>query len=704
MPQIPRYDEAQVQTNVLPTPQMSGNSPGAQALGGLGHTLGGIGGQLQQQAEEQKQFADSSATMEARVSLNKGVLSLQTQALSRQGHAALDNKEMYDEFDKLYSDHANLMKNDTQRRLFAQQTAEDKNQFALSLERHAAEQGKTLGQNNALALVDTDMQKLSTLYRDPAAFGQQLLVTQAHALDALHMHGIADSDPVAAEKLAEIKSQAWVDNIRQTMVTNPAQAQHLFEVHQDEIFAHEREGLKSSITVKTDEYAGMAAADRVTPFILQGDKTETELVQMVRNDPTIKDNFEARKHAEAQVRFDYQTAKNSRAELVGDLGGKVEKAITAGIANGRPVSPRELAALPEYNALVQNGSKEALAEAHRFMADVNQEQDRIERKQHERKREAKSDAAESRRELKEQQQELTAALDDPDTLLTATVAQINQLAPRIGYAGVQRLKASRSRYLKDDTALEKAKVDKDILVDEMAGAGMKYVDGMAKAGTDDFNTTAKIKAKVDQQIRYEAAKLGKSVSMDRQREIIREQMLKVHVLKKGVLWDSHPEVPQFEAKPEDYEIPGASRQAIGTVVSVLRQRGIEPTYGMVQQGVKLLGIGGGTPAPEQSHGADPAAQHPQHPAPSAAPAVAPPSPKAPVSEIDAKNASESRRVAEAQVKESKRRAEYALGNPRRQYDAIHPSHYVTAEHPDGSTERTPKRNTYMDKDGVVRLK
>jgi len=400
------------------------------------------------------------------------------------------------------------------------------------------------------------------------------------------MHGIADSDPAAVEKLAEVKSAAYVDRIKQMMGDNSMEAKHLFEVHQDEIEPAARESLLHSITVKSDEHAGMAAADRVTPLILKGDKSEAEIVQMIRNDPSIKDNPEARKHAEAQVRSDYQIAKNSRIELVGGLGAKVEQALSAGIASDKPLTPKDLANLPEYNELVKNGSKEALAEASRFMGQAYREKHELEREQRADKREARSDARQTRLEQKQNQLEITAAYDDPDLLTSHTDADLQKLAPQIGYVNVKKLQNQRHKYLKDDSALEHAKVDRDVLVNEMADAGMKYVITPAKADTEEYKATAKIKAKVEQQMRYEAERGGKAVSPDRQREIIREQMLKVHVTKAGRMWGiNEDDVPQYQASADNYDFPGIPSEDMAMVVTALRKRGIEPTYDQVKNGL-----------------------------------------------------------------------------------------------------------------------
>lgn len=587
MATIPRYDESQVQPGVLPTPQRSGGSPVAQGLGQVGQAIGGAGQEAMRAAIEAKSKADSSSVMEAQVSLNKKVLDLQTAALQRQGHDALNNKPLYDQFDQVYKEHQGLLKNDTQRQMFAHQTANDRNQFSLSLERHAAEQGHALAVTNSAALVQTDMQKLSTLYRDPQSFDQQLKVAQAHKLDWLHVQGLSDSDEAAQAQLAKLKSDAYVDRIRQMMVENPAEAQHLYEVHQDEIEAHEREQLKHTVSVATDERTGIDAAEALTPDILKGQKTYTEMRAQLYSQ--LKERPNAFKIAEQQLRGNYQAAKEDRAERVGDLGSKVETAMVSAVAAGRALTPKHLAALPEYQALLKEGSKEAINEASRFMHQSQMQQKEDERERKAEVREARADRREREHEIKLSQDEWTAAHDDPDQLLAAQESDIRKLAPKIGYRNVDHLLKKRREYLEDDQKLQTAKIDKDAMVSEMTAAGLTYQVNPAKAKTDDYQQTAKLKARVQELMRYEAERTRKQVDPERQKEIIREQMVKVHVRAKRWGMQTEDEKMGFETEfPENWVVDGATADEVKTVVSAFKSRGVAPSYEMVHEGVKHL--------------------------------------------------------------------------------------------------------------------
>lgn len=593
MTMIPRYDEAQVQPTGMPTPRMSMASPEGAALGNIAHSIGLVSREAQDAALDVKAKADSSAVMEAQASFNSRVIDLQTRALQRQGKDALDNKPFYEEFENLYKEHQSSLKNETQQFLFTRQTSNDPAQFQLSLERHASQQAGKVNVANASALVDTDLQKLSTMYRDPQMFDQQLKVAQAHTLDMLQMQGIPDTDPAAVNALADVKSKAYVGRIKQMMTENPSEAQHLYEVHQDEIQPHERETLKHAVSIMSEQKSGIDAAEALTPLILKGEKSYTELRGALYEQ--LKDKPGAFKIAEAQLRGNYLAAKEDRAEFVAGMGSKVEQAINEGIASGKPVTPKDLANFPEYQALIKNGSKEATAEASRFMTQAYREKHEVDREQHQAERERLADIREARAtqrqarlEQKQAQIELESAYDDPDILINATPGQIRELAPKIGYVNAQKLLNNRRKYLKDDTALQNAKMDRDVLVNEMNDAGLKYVNSPAKAGTEDFKQTSKLKARVEQIMRYEAEKGGKPVTPERQREIIRGQLLKVHVTKLDKWIGNSDEVPQFMADPLAFEVPGASSEDVGMVVSRYRAQGVEPTFEQVQRGISAL--------------------------------------------------------------------------------------------------------------------
>lgn len=587
--QVPRYSEQTVELSQLPGPRMSGADPIGQAVGGLGHTLQGIGSKSMQFAIEAQNKANEAAVLDASVSFGESWQKIDIKSRQRVGKDALDTKGPLDLFDQEYTRALDNLKTEEQKRLFKLHNARAREQFTLNLERHASEQFTLMNQNNAKAKVGLEAQMLTTLYRDPSQFDiknkdSQINRLRAAAMDNLHLHGIKEGDPAFDAAMQDTVGKAYADRVRLLMTENPSEAEHFFQVHQDDIPAHEREQLKAGIAHVSEQSAGIAAAESLTPELLKGDKSYTELRKTLYEQ--LKDKPQAFKVAEQQLRSNYLAAKEDRSERVGGLAAKVEEAQSKAIAEGKFLSPKQIAAMPEYQALIKEGSKDALHEASRFIKQAETEQRQAERERKAELREARAEARAARQELKLSQAEWTEAHNDPDMLLATTDADIRKLGPQIGYNNVNKLITQRHKYLKDSAALERAKIDKDVIVEEMERGGLKYQVNPSKAETDDFKKTARLKNRVAQLMRYEQEATGKSVGPERQKEIIREQLLKVHVNKEH-FWNKG-EVMQFEAEPQRFQVPGASDAEVGMVVSVFKQRGIEPTYEMVKQGIQKL--------------------------------------------------------------------------------------------------------------------
>jgi hypothetical protein len=327
---------------------MSGNSPAAGALEGLGQAVQGVSQDVFEVLEENKRKADATNVMGIQVSLNRQTGGLQNAALARKGHDALDNKSQYDAFDKIYSEHQSQLKNDTQRFMFNQQTANDRNQFALALERHAGEQGQILSVDNATALVDTDKQKLSTLYRDPAAFEQQLKQTQAHTLDKLHMQGIIPSDPVAVKALFDVKSDAHLIRIKPLILENPAEAKHYFEVHQDEIEPKERDTIQKSIELANAKGKGNDLAFELLQKLKDGADVTTVIEEGRKR---LGGDNEAFEHFQTEVKQLHGDIKAAKVEKIDTLSNSMYgQAIDFEAKNKHPMSPDEFMKTQEFQA------------------------------------------------------------------------------------------------------------------------------------------------------------------------------------------------------------------------------------------------------------------------------------------------------------------------------------------------------------------
>jgi hypothetical protein len=472
--QIPVLDSSSVSTNVLPTPQRSGSSPIAQGLGAVGSAVQGVGSEMAEYAHQEYVKANSAVVMGRIATLNNKRIDMmnnpQTGLLTKQGENALNiTPGGLEAFDKINNENMEGL-NPEQKRLYMQHTVNERGEVQLQLMRHESEQGKALQQTNAKAVVDTDEQLLSTLYRDPEAFNARLAQMKAHTLDMLHMQGIPDTSPAAHEALFKATSQAYVSQIKQTMTENPTQAQHLFEVHQDEIEPHERDSLKHAVSSLSDEKEGIDGAFGLADHIRTGDKSEVEMEKMLHDQFANKPN--AFKYAKAQLGDLIRNDHDDKVNSVADVGGKIESAIDEAYTSGHLLSSAELSRMPEYQQLSKMGHKEADAELNKIRSYMAKTKHEAMAEHHQAQSDerfrltlTKMGQSESNRRDKENRDSFMVDISDPDKLTTMTEADLREQGREnnLKYSEITKLINQRKGYMKDPNKMGSAQGDHDFV-------------------------------------------------------------------------------------------------------------------------------------------------------------------------------------------------------------------------------------------------
>ena len=487
---IATYSQSEVEPNSISAPRQGGGSPVAAAVGDIGKSVASVAGDV----AEYEAKANAAVVMGKVAQLNQQRVKLmndpQSGLLTQQGENAINiTPKGLEAFDKMYGETLEGM-NPKQQMLFRQHTMKERAEVELQLMRHEAEQGKALQIGSAKAVVDTDEQVLSTLYRDPAAFNDKLKQMQAHVLDHLHMKGISASNPIAADEVYKATSKAYVSMIKQTMSENPSQALHIFEVHQDEIEPHERDTLKHSIGVMNDENEGINAAFEMSDHIRTGDKTESEMEAMLHDQ--FKNKPGAFKHAKTQLNDLIRKDHDDKINDVADYGGKIESAIDEAYASGRVLSDSELHSMPEYQAMVKMGHKEAQGELNKIRSYMAKTKHEIVKERKDEQAQARRDAADARRDRSESERTRKESADqfkidisDPEKLTSMTDTEIKEKGRAAGlkYKDIKELENQRKKYLKDPETAHSAQIDSNTMSTILSKAGITSTSDVAKYRT-----------------------------------------------------------------------------------------------------------------------------------------------------------------------------------------------------------------------------
>lgn len=510
---IPRYNQTIIDQSQLPGPRMSGASPIGRALEGAGSTLAHVGDQALSFAMEQQSKANEMAVLDASVKFGTSWLEIDNVARQRVGKDALDIKGPLDMYEQEYNKALDGLNGEEQKRLFKLHNDKSREQFTLNLERHASEQYGIMNKNNAKAKVDLEGQKLSTLYRDPSQYDirnpdSQINKLRAAAADMMHIHGVSEGSEAWNQGMQAAEGKAYSDRIKLLMNENPAEAEHFFQVHQDDIPAHEREQLKHQISAIGDEKDGIDAAFEMLGHIQTGDKTETEMEKMLHE--KFFNKPKAFKYAKAQLSDLIRKDHDDKVNAVSDVGQKIETAIDEAYASGRLLSSADIRNMPEYQQLTKMGHKEANAELNKirsYMAKVKHEA----MAEH---RQAQSDykfslaiakmgESNKRKEEKVNRDQFKNEIADPANLTSMTETELIDKGRQAGltYAELKTAKNDRKKLLKDSKSFDHSKANHD------------FVQGIiTKSGVTDPSEVNKLITSANRFKEQEEERLGRKLS------------------------------------------------------------------------------------------------------------------------------------------------------------------------------------------------
>ena len=596
---IPVLNETNVSnTNALPAPQRPTSSPVTQALGQVGEAVQGVGSELMNFAHQEYVKANSAVVMGRVAELNKQRINLMNDPKSglliKQGEQAANiTPTGMDAFSKLH-DSLRVGLNPEQLRLFNEHTASQPGEVQLQLMRHEAEQGKVVQRGNAKSLVDSDRQVLSTLWPDPVAFDKQLDKNKAHILDALHIDGFSADSDRARDEIKKEAADAWVGMIQATMEKNPEQAKHLFEVHQDELEPHQRIAIGQRVKSTADKVLALTESTQINsnlgpqallvadtdgskyhgnvklaPFDLQGMMAEVR--KKHSDNPELVDHIESNL---VRMKQEHTEAAKEQRETNTDYA-------YGALAEGRPAS--EVYASRQYQELSGKDKKSI--------------QDYVKAQKHEAERnsrEARSERRASRMEarLAEQDEyELFLGTHSPDEIMHMSNADIQHKVGKLGTTNMTKLLNLKKQYGSNEKKLATDKAEELGLKEEMVTAGYDWAFSSSK-DADQKRTYGKALDRVTTAIREEGQATGREVTPERKKEIYKEQLLKVHMAKQGILGTgigSSVERSLFETDPYNVEVEGANQEDVAMAVSILSNKGIKhPSYEVIQNAVRML--------------------------------------------------------------------------------------------------------------------
>lgn len=490
MPIMPTYDAPTVETTAISMPQARAASPDTFGAG-LGKAMETTGTTVESIIARATVQNNLETAQKFQAFAGQVNIETESQMKSVLGEAAVPSKDnpqgglhpILDDYDKKISDW--LLKNTgngQQANYLTNKAQEYRNQVEGTMLSHELEQKKVVQEQAYTGAQSIVFNTLAVTAADP---NRQEDYTKAYD------EGFANADAYAiAHNLPEAKHQELLDDFeqkattikaRQMMHINPVEAKNFIEENKD-ILGTEYTALKDSVQLVAADQQGINLAVSMAPRLHKESYTDLRAEGFKQfGGGTDKFDYKSFKVFVAQLGADDQAIKIARVQQVQNTAIPVQKLILQAEANGGKMDPRTLAASPEYKALVDVGTPEAIAAAGQLMDKtfsehhaVVSEQRAVERDARAERRaarsEAKFDAAQRKQDARAGQESAYVDLaTNPDKIASMTDYEFNNTVMALGPYGTKLI--SDRKALTSPEKLAQAKIDGKVftgLMDDLA--------------------------------------------------------------------------------------------------------------------------------------------------------------------------------------------------------------------------------------------
>lgn len=226
MPQVPVYNQGQVQEQALPNARFQANAPldafgGGESAAGANRAMQGVFNEVTKIQQEEKKKADDLATTEAYVKINQAKTRLffdpKSGAMNARGKDAFAQIDTVGaSFDKEADDIYNSLSNVEQKQIFERMRLKERGELDEHLQKHAFQEARKYDDEVTRSGLESAMNDAVLNYNDPEkvqnSIGLQKSLIQAHA----QRNGLP---PKAVEMLLlEQESKTHVGIIKQMLV------------------------------------------------------------------------------------------------------------------------------------------------------------------------------------------------------------------------------------------------------------------------------------------------------------------------------------------------------------------------------------------------------------------------------------------------------------------------------------------------------
>jgi hypothetical protein len=473
--QVERYNESQVKTAPLATPQASG-LPATAFGAGLGVGLSNAGNSGLDIAAGMQHVKNQTDTYNGKIMIdniaqanaygdddNEGFLTL------RGDDAEKFRKDYLSDFKDKAMASIPADANDLVKNALYQIVQERATQLSGEYGRHTASQIFAANDAANQAMLDSSLRNVGNYFNDPTRVESEIAVMR-HVVEEGVKQNYGEGEEatqILKDRLSNATSKAYGTVLDRMMIDNASAAQVYYQQHKDDMTSEDQYRYEHAIKPLADSQKGIDLAYSMIPRLKNGERLDDLLVEGQKQFSSNTGAFKMFQGEMKTLAVDIHEAGTLEAQR---LALPVQQLIIQAEAGGGKMDPATLAQSDEYKSLVAAGTPEATTLASQLLDKTYTEHHAVLVEQRAESREARSEARFTRMEGKQdkaaqkealRETQLSAWTDlslNPDKVASMSDYELNQNVLSLGQVYGNKLLAMRKEMTSPEK-LAQAKVD-----------------------------------------------------------------------------------------------------------------------------------------------------------------------------------------------------------------------------------------------------
>lgn len=401
---VPRYEQSTVNNAAVATPQAQ--ALGADAFGaGIAKGLNDASRVAGAVAKNEQDKADAGMILKGVSDTDTLETSLVSGARELKGQSALGMSDVFmKEWDTGTGKVREGLGTEEQRAAFDKLTVSRRHSFETLVNTHEYQEATAWNVGNAEGAVKSSFSRMGLYGADPVRFEDARLEMERGAKVAMALKGFGADSDATKEKLFELNSKAYEDQIQARITTNATEAKGLFDALRTKLDPDAAGRLEKQLKPAVSFQTGLDTANALLDQ--NPSATADDLLTKLRKDPVVTKDKEAFTFAEGQIRTMKAAQEQGRIQQSKKLAADVTAPLAKMVAEGRRPTLADFKNDPNAAELLKHDPEEYQKIAKEIIAVNDRAAERV------RIEEARSDAKAERGERRQEHNTRQAILEE----------------------------------------------------------------------------------------------------------------------------------------------------------------------------------------------------------------------------------------------------------------------------------------------------